>query len=295
DLVEHGVQVAGLLADVDHVDDHVVDETALLERLGDGLALADRFVDALVTLLEDGVHARLAHDRQGFEDGHARGDQGAERAHGAGHHRLFVDFAHDLHRYLYSIHYIIAVLGQAYELEHEQEADRNEGQHVPVLHEPARGVDEGFGDPRQLQLEVEEDLLELRDDEDHDEGQDGDGDEDDDRRVDHGALDAAGQALGLFLELREGLEDDFDGAAGLAGLDHVHVEAVEALGVLAERLAQGRAGLDVVDDVDEGVLEHAGTHLVLEDLEAAEDGQAGVLQRRELAREGHEHLVVDAA
>ena len=29
DLVEHGVEVAGLLADVDHVDDHVVDEPAL--------------------------------------------------------------------------------------------------------------------------------------------------------------------------------------------------------------------------------------------------------------------------
>ena len=29
DLVEHRVEVAGFLADVDHVDDHVVDEPAL--------------------------------------------------------------------------------------------------------------------------------------------------------------------------------------------------------------------------------------------------------------------------
>ncbi len=65
----------------------------------------------------------------------------------------------------------------------------------------------------------------------------GDGDRDDDARVDHGALDAAGQALGLFLELGQAAENDFEGAARLAGLDHVDVEAVEALGVLAERLA----------------------------------------------------------
>ena len=30
DLVEHGVEVAGLFADVDHVDHHVVDQPALL-------------------------------------------------------------------------------------------------------------------------------------------------------------------------------------------------------------------------------------------------------------------------
>ncbi len=63
DLVEHGVQVAGLLADVDHVDHHVVHQPALLQRLGDGFALADRFVDALVHALEDRVGARLADDR----------------------------------------------------------------------------------------------------------------------------------------------------------------------------------------------------------------------------------------
>ena len=119
-------------------------------------------------------------------------------------------------------------------------------------------------------LEVVEDLLELRDDEDHDEGQDADGDHDDHDRVDHGADDLAFQALGLFLEVGQALQDDFQSAAGLAGLDHVDVEAVEALGMLAERLGQGGARLDVVDHVDEGVLEHAGLHLVFEDLQAAQ-------------------------
>src|SRR5262249_26873127 len=55
DLVQHRVQVARLLADVDHVDDHVVHEPALLERLGDGVALADGLVDALVHAFVDGI------------------------------------------------------------------------------------------------------------------------------------------------------------------------------------------------------------------------------------------------
>ena len=113
-----------------------------------------------------------------------------------------------------------------------------------------------------------------------------DGDQDDHDRVDHGAGDLALEALGLFLEVGQALEDDFEGTAGLAGLDHVDVEAVEALGVLAERLGERAAGFDVVDDVDEGVLEHAGLHLPFEDLQAAQHRQAGVLQGRELAGEG---------
>ena len=66
------------------------------------------------------------------------------------------------------------------------------------------------------------------------------------------------EALGLLLEVGEPLEDDFEGAAGLAGLDHVDVEPVEALRVLAERLGEGRAGLDVVDDVDRAFLSTPG-------------------------------------
>src|SRR5208282_3422598 len=41
DLVEHGVELAGLLAHVDHVDHDVVDDAGLAQGLGDRLALAD--------------------------------------------------------------------------------------------------------------------------------------------------------------------------------------------------------------------------------------------------------------
>src|SRR5437588_8742615 len=67
DFVEHGVQIAGLLANVDHVDDHVVDEAAFLQGLGDGVALPDRLVDALIAALEDDVGTRLPDDAQSLQ------------------------------------------------------------------------------------------------------------------------------------------------------------------------------------------------------------------------------------
>src|SRR5262249_50655477 len=204
-LVEHGVQVAGLLADIHHVDDHVVHEPAFFERLRDGFALADRFVNLLVHALEDGIHARLAHDRQRFQDGHAGAYQGAQGARGPGHHGLFDDVAHDRHEKFDAVQDVVAGLVEADELEGQPQGDGDQGQHIPVPDEPARGGDEGLGDPGQLDLEVGKDLLELGDDEDHDERQDRDGDEDDDDGVDHGPLDAAGQALGLFLEFGQAL------------------------------------------------------------------------------------------
>ena len=85
----------------------------------------------------------------------------------------------------------------------------------------------------QLEVEVLEDRLKAGDDLDHDERQDAHGDRDDDDRVDHRAFDFALERFGPFLEVGEALENDFEGAARLAGLDHVDVEAVEALGLLA--------------------------------------------------------------
>ena len=55
DLVEHRVEVAGLLAHVDHVDDDVVDDPRLSKRLGDRLALADALINPRERPLEDGM------------------------------------------------------------------------------------------------------------------------------------------------------------------------------------------------------------------------------------------------
>ena len=101
---------------------------------------------------------------------------------------------------------------------------------------------------------------------------------------------------GLFLELGQAAENGFQGAARLAGFDHVDVQPVEGLGLLGHRLAQGRARLDVVADVDQAVLQAAGPSCCsFEDSQAAEDRQAGVLQDGQLPGEGGEHLAVHAA
>ena len=81
--------------------------------------------------------------------------------------------------------------------------------------------------------------------------QDAHGDADDDRRVHHRPDDLLLQALGLFLELGQALEDDFQGTAGLAGFHHVHVQPVEALRVLGHRFGERHARFDVFDDVDQ--------------------------------------------
>ena len=129
----------------------------------------------------------------------------------------------------------------------------------------------------------------------HDEDEDADGEGDDRDRVDHGALDLAFEGFGPLLELGQTLEDHFQGPARLAGLDHVDVEPVEGLGRLGHGLGERGPALDLVADVDQGVFQRARRGLLLEDLQAAQDGQAGVLQDGELAGEGGQRLRLHAA
>src|SRR5271166_6680676 len=56
--------------------------------------------------------------------------------------------------------------------------------------------------------------------------------------------------------------------------------------MLGERLGERLAALDVLENVAQRVLENPRLALALEDLQAAEDRQAGVLKRRELTGEG---------
>ena len=67
------------------------------------------------------------------------------------------------------------------------------------------------------------------------------------------------------------------------------------MGCLANASERVGAALDVLDDVAQRVLEDARLALALEDLEAPQDRQAGVLEGRELAGEGAELLGRDLA
>jgi len=65
--------------------------------------------------------------------------------------------------------------------------------------------------------------------------------------------------------------------------------------VLGHGLGEARAALDVLADFLQHALELAGLELALEDLQRAEQRQAGVLERGELASEGGQRLGIDAA
>ena len=110
--------------------------------------------------------------------------------------------------------------------------------------------------------------------------------DDDDDRIDHRAFDLALERFGSFLEVGQALQNDFQRTAGLAGLDHVHVQAVEALWGFWPSLARAWSRLRCRRTTSiEAVLEPAGLRLAFEDPQAAQNRQAGVLQDRKLPGE----------
>ena len=136
-------------------------------------------------------------------------------------------------------------------------------------------------------------LLEDRDEEEQHSDEDERREDEDHRRVDHRALHAA-LDLRLLLDLeRDAVEHDVEDAGGLAGLDHRDVEAAEDLRVARHRLREQQAAFDVgaqlVDDRGEVLV----VRLLLEDDERADDVQAGLDHRRELAREDLQRLRLD--
>ena len=84
-------------------------------------------------------------------------------------------------------------------------------------------------------------------------------------------------------------------AACLAGGHHVDIQSVKSLGMLAERLGQSGTAFNVFGDRAEDILQRPGLLLLFEDVQATEDRQAGILQRRELSRELGQHLRAHAA
>src|SRR2546425_7730929 len=108
------------------------------------------------------------------------------------------------------------------------------------------------------------------------------------RRVDHRALDLALQLDGLLEVVGETDEDRVEDAADLAGLHHVGVEVGEDLAVLADRLGERGAALDVVLDGGDGAAEGFRVGLGGEDGEALHDGQPRVDHGGELPREDHD-------
>ena len=91
---------------------------------------------------------------------------------------------------------------------------------------------------------VLEDVFEPRHDPDHQNGQDDDGHHQHCDGIEHGRDDLALDFLRFFHEVRQAGQNDFQHAAQFAGLDHVHVEAVENFGMLGETFRKRAASFN---------------------------------------------------
>src|SRR5262249_58214280 len=78
-------------------------------------------------------------------------------------------------------------------------------------------------------------------------------------------------------------------------LQHVGEQVVEDLGVLPERLGEGRAALDLAGDLAGDVAQNLRVALLGEDGETLRDRETGVHHRGELPRVDRQVLVLDLA
>ena len=99
-------------------------------------------------------------------------------------------------------------------------------------------------------------------------------------RVDHRADDLAAQPDLRLEEVGEADEDRVEVAGGLAGADHGDVDALEDLAVLAERVAERRAFVDLRPDVGEIGFSFGLLDLVDERAQRLGERHAGLEQRR---------------
>src|SRR5262249_40400883 len=91
DLVEHRVERTGLLADADHLHDHVREHLGVAERLDQGLTAFHALARLDDDVLNDGVAGGPRRDVEALEDRDARGGQGRERPAEPGHRDLAQD------------------------------------------------------------------------------------------------------------------------------------------------------------------------------------------------------------
>ena len=88
DLLQHRIHCARLFAYPDHLCHHAREHIRFLERVRQILTLLQSLANLAESLFDYGIPCRPRRDIQSLEDGHARGNQSAQRAREPGHRNL---------------------------------------------------------------------------------------------------------------------------------------------------------------------------------------------------------------
>jgi hypothetical protein len=148
---------------------------------------------------------------------------------------------------------------------------------------------------RKRQADRGEHVLEDRDNEEEERGDGDRGNGEDDARVDHRPLHLPDEGVVLFHERRQTQQDDVENTARLTGGHHVDVQLGERFRVLAQRVGEGVAALDIEDDVARDAGERFVFRLLGQDVERLNEREPGVDHRRKLPSEDHDVAHLDAA
>ena len=112
--------------------------------------------------------------------------------------------------------------------------------------------------------EVLDDLADLRNDEKHQAEECQDGDADQYHRIRHGTLDLFAHGSVFLLLEREALQDLIEDTGGLAGTDHIDVDAAEGIREFLQGITQRCAGFDVTDNALKDFLQSDALRMVVQ-------------------------------
>ncbi len=165
---------------------------------------------------------------------------------------------------------------------------------VEVRDQKVGEVDDDLRRARQGGTEVREHFLEDRSDLEQQQCRHTERDQQDDRRVHHRALDLATQLLGLLFVDGEAVEDRVENTADLTCGAQLHVELVEHLRMILQRVRERRARLNATLHREDALLHRRAVGLGCENVQALHERKAGVDHRRELAGEDEQVSLSDA-
>ncbi len=131
------------------------------------------------------------------------------------------------------------------------------------------------------------DRFEFWHDEDQQKSHDRDRHRHDDDRINHGGDDFVFDFGRLFLKLGQPREHELEHAADFASLDHIDVKIVKDERKLLKTFGECVAALDRIGKFLDRAFQNLVAFLFGENVEPAQQWQAGIDQGRELTREDH--------